>query len=79
MSFGVGVGDFIAVGTLIVKIINSLHGAQSEYRELTRELEGYVQSRSEAAGLSKIISTLLYVHDHGLISIQSTKSFKPSR
>ncbi len=45
MSFGFGVGDFIAVGKLVGEIIDTLHGTQSEYRELSRELEGYVQSR----------------------------------
>lgn len=46
MSFGVSIGDFIAVGELVVKIIDMLHGTQPEYQELSRELEGYVQSRS---------------------------------
>ena len=46
MSFGVSIGDFIAVGELVVKIIDTLHGTQPEYQELSRELEGYVQSRS---------------------------------
>ncbi len=44
MSFGFGVGDFVAIGTLIVKIVDTLRGAQSEYQELIRELERYAQS-----------------------------------
>ena len=43
MSFGFSVGDFIAVGSLIVKLINTLRNTQSEYQELIRELERYVQ------------------------------------
>ncbi|KAF2833242.1 hypothetical protein CC86DRAFT_389553 [Ophiobolus disseminans] len=41
MSFGFAVGDFVAVGTLICEIIDSLQsvgGARSEYQELIREL-----------------------------------------
>ena len=41
MSFGFSVGDFVAVGALIVKIVDSLRGTQSEYQELIRELEKY--------------------------------------
>ena len=44
MSFGFAVGDFVAVGTLIVKIVDTLRGAQAEYQELIRELEKYAQS-----------------------------------
>lgn len=42
MSFGFSVGDFLAVGKLIVDITNSLReagGSKSEYQELLRELE----------------------------------------
>jgi hypothetical protein len=42
MSFGIGVGDFIAVGKLIKDITDCLQstgGAQSDYRELIIELE----------------------------------------
>lgn len=39
MSFGFGVGDFIAVGRLALKIVETLRGARSEYQELVRELE----------------------------------------
>lgn len=42
MSFGFSVGDFLAVGTLIADITNSLReagGSKSEYQELLRELE----------------------------------------
>lgn len=44
MSFGFSVGDFIAVGTLIVKLIDTLRNTRSDYQELIRELERYVQS-----------------------------------
>ena len=79
MSFGFGVSDFIAVGELIVKIINTLHDTQSEYRELSRELEGYVKSRVQRQQNSQTLAPHHYDHDHGLIGAQSTKSFKPSR
>lgn len=39
MSFGFSVGDFLAVGGLIVKIVDILRGSRSEYQELIRELE----------------------------------------
>lgn len=42
MSFGFGVGDFIAVGTLVRDIVGSLQdagGSKSEYQEILRELE----------------------------------------
>ena len=42
MSFGFSVGDFLAVGTLIADITNSLReagGSKSEYQEPLRELE----------------------------------------
>lgn len=39
MSFGFGVGDFIAVGNLITEIVSALRGARSEYQELIRELD----------------------------------------
>ena len=42
MSFGFAVGDFIAVGSLIVQIADSLKDvgdAKSDYQELIRELE----------------------------------------
>lgn len=42
MSFGFSVGDFLAVGQLIVNILASLRepgGAKSEYQDLIRELE----------------------------------------
>ena len=42
MSFGFAVGDFIAVGTLIANIVDSLRSTRSEYQELLRELEKYV-------------------------------------
>lgn len=41
MSFGFAVGDFIATGELIVKIVDSVQGSKSEYQELIRELVGY--------------------------------------
>ena len=44
MSFGFSVGDFVAVGGLIVKIVEILRGSRSEYQELIRELEKYAQS-----------------------------------
>lgn len=42
MSFGFSVGDFFAVGGLIVKIVEILRDTSSEYQELIRELERYV-------------------------------------
>lgn len=42
MSFGFSVGDFLAAGTLIADITNSLReagGSKSEHQELLRELE----------------------------------------
>lgn len=42
MSFGFAVGDFVAVGKLIIDIVGSLHsteGAGQDYQELVRELE----------------------------------------
>ncbi|KAK0506962.1 hypothetical protein JMJ35_010662 [Cladonia borealis] len=39
MSFGFSVSDFLAVGSLIVKIVEILRGSRSEYQELIRELE----------------------------------------
>ena len=59
MSFGFGVGDFIAIGGLIVKIVETLRGTQSEYQELIRELERYVQSPFLAPGLLLISSNHL--------------------
>ena len=44
MSFGFSVGDFLAVGGLIVKIVDILRGSRSEYQELIRELEKYAWS-----------------------------------
>ena len=44
MSFGVSVGDFITVGSLIVKLIDTLRNTRSDYQELIRELERHVQS-----------------------------------
>lgn len=44
MSFGFSIGDFVAVGGLIVKTIDTLRNTQSEYQELIRELERYVES-----------------------------------
>lgn len=41
MSFGFSVGDFLAVGGLIVKVVEALRGTRSEYQELIRELERY--------------------------------------
>jgi hypothetical protein len=42
MSFGLSLGDFIAVGSVIADIVGSLKdagGAKSDYQELIRELE----------------------------------------
>ena len=44
MSFGFSVSDFLAVGGLIVKIVDILRGSRSEYQELIRELEKYAWS-----------------------------------
>ena len=43
MSLGFSIGDFVAVGGLIVKIVDSLRGTQSEYQELIRELDRYAK------------------------------------
>ena len=43
MSFGFSVGDFFAVGGLIVKIVEILRDTPSEYQELIRELKRYVE------------------------------------
>jgi hypothetical protein len=39
MSFGVSVGDVIAVGKLVSDITNSLRDSKSDYQEIVRELE----------------------------------------
>ncbi|KAE8440984.1 hypothetical protein EG329_006121 [Mollisiaceae sp. DMI_Dod_QoI] len=39
MSFGFGVGDFIAVSALALKLYNSFKGAPSEFQEISRQLE----------------------------------------
>ena len=59
MSFGFSVGDFLAVGTLIVKIVDTLRGTQFEYQELIRELERYVGSLGCIAGLLHISAASL--------------------
>ncbi|KAF6238418.1 hypothetical protein HO173_003385 [Letharia columbiana] len=41
------VGDFVAVGDLIVKCINILRNTQSEHQELIRELESLKQALSQ--------------------------------
>lgn len=41
MSFGFIVGDFLAVGGLIVKVVEALRGTRSEHQELIRELDRY--------------------------------------
>ena len=41
MSFGFSVGDFLALGGLIVKTVDALRGSRSEYQELVLELERY--------------------------------------
>ena len=46
MSFGFSVGDFIAVGQLIVRIVDTLQHCRTEYQELIRELERYFKERS---------------------------------
>ncbi len=59
MSFGFSVGDFLAVGTLIVKIVDTLRSTQSEYQELIRELERYARSLVRIAGLLLISAASL--------------------
>ncbi|KUJ21457.1 uncharacterized protein LY89DRAFT_610019, partial [Mollisia scopiformis] len=39
MSFGFGVGDFITVSTLTLKLYRSFKGAPGEFQELSRQLE----------------------------------------
>ena len=43
MSLGFSVGDFFAVGGLIVKIVEILRDTPSEYQELICELKRYVE------------------------------------
>lgn len=54
MSLGIGVGDFLAVGNLIVKVVDSLRGTRGEYQDLIRELEKYFQLTSCVAMLLHI-------------------------
>lgn len=49
MSFGFSIGDFVAIGALIVKIISTLQDTPSEYQELIRELDRCAPSLSCAA------------------------------
>lgn len=76
MSFGFSVGDFLAVGGLIVKIVDTLHGTKSEYQELIRELERYAQSLS--AGLLHISSASSSARTFSLCDIQLETSPQPS-
>ncbi|KAF8853653.1 hypothetical protein BDZ45DRAFT_748373 [Acephala macrosclerotiorum] len=41
MSFGFGVGDFVAVSTLALSLYRSFKGAPSEFREISRQLESF--------------------------------------
>ena len=43
MSFGFSVGDFLAVGGVILKLVDALRGTRSEFQELICELERYFQ------------------------------------
>ena len=54
MSFGFNVGDFLAVGGLIIKLVDALRGARSEFQDLVGELERYFQSLFCAAVLLSI-------------------------
>ena len=56
MSFGFSIGDFIAVGKLIVKIVDSLRSSKSEYQELIRELERYAARTDELMEMSKLLA-----------------------
>ena len=48
MSFGISIGDFIAVGRLIQDIVSSLRASsKSEYRELILELHGLQRALHE--------------------------------
>jgi hypothetical protein len=38
MSFGVGVGDFLAVGRLVLDLYNACKDAPGEFQEICREL-----------------------------------------
>lgn len=69
MSFGFGVGDFIAVGTLIADVISSLQesgGSKSEYQEILRELEGlqhalsYLDKLSSSDASSMSVDSIKY-------------------
>jgi hypothetical protein len=69
MSFGFSVGDFVAVGKLIVEIISSLQtigGAKSEYQELIREFESlnaalrHLDRLDHGATHSQIIGSIKY-------------------
>ena len=55
MSFGFSVGDFIAVGALIERVITSLrHSSIDEYRELLLELHGLQRALSEVEHLKSL-------------------------
>ena len=38
MSFGFGVGDFLSVGQLVLRLYNACDGAPEEFQELRRDL-----------------------------------------
>lgn len=61
MSFGLAVGDFIAVGKLIKEISSCLQdagGAKAEYQELLREMECLQQALQHLDKLQKSSSSL---------------------
>ena len=61
MSFGFSVGDFLAVGGVILKLVDALRGTRSEYQELICELERYLQLLFRASVLSPVIEFRFYL------------------
>ena len=61
MSFGFSIGDFIAVGELVMKIVDISRGSSSEYQELIRELERYITSRGRTMLSNTMTNPLLII------------------
>ena len=52
MSFGISVGDFIAVGHLVKDIVSALHSAETDYLELILELYSLERALHEVEHLN---------------------------
>jgi hypothetical protein len=53
MSFGFGVGDFLAVGKLVLQLRRSFKDAPGEFEEIGRELSSFyivIQDLDDQAG-----------------------------